>query len=347
MNRRTSSQTAETLNLFSTEIGNDVQQTLEAYLAHTASTKRISDNSIETYKSLWRSVVAFCASLDLGFQQLGLDELRLLIYRRHGESANKKQLTARYAWRLLRLIDDVMLFDARERGVEPNRAARELIRLDYEFANARNKDALPDTLSRAEFDRFLEYAIRLWPKQSAEATGAGDWLDARAVALFSVVLGAGLTPRESADLLFENVRCDDHGGPERLRIQAQGRKPAREVPIEGWASRILKGWLQVRERGFEGKSPLVFPPARGIKALDNSSLNLAYRKLMGKCGISEISRGFGNPDLSTLATRGPFTFRHTFAVKARAEKRYEDDVLMDILGISDEKAFSRYKRIRF
>lgn len=344
---RPSSQPAETLNLFSNNVGNEVQATLERFLAHTASTKRLSDNSNETYRALWRPVVAFCGALELGLQQLGIDELRLLIDKRRGESASKRQLTPRYAWRLLRLIDDVIVFDARERGVEPNRAARELIRLDYRFANARNNDALPDTLSRAEFDRFLEHAIRLWPKQPAVATGSGDWLEARTIALFSVVLGAGLTPREAADLQLENVRCNDHGDPERLRIQAQGRKPAREVPIEGWSARTLMGWLQVRERGIEGKSALVFPPARGTEALDNTSLNLAYHKLMRQCDISELSRGLHNPNASTLATRGPFTLRHTFAVKARAEKRYGDDELMEILGISDAKAFARYKRIRY
>lgn len=348
MNRRTSSQVAETLSLFHSDHGSAAQAALARFLAYSGATERLSDKSVDAYTHLWRPVAAFCGSTGLGLDQLGMDELRLLIESRHREAANGTKLTPRYVWRMLRLIDDVSLFDARERGAEPNRSAQQLIELEYAYANARNQDALPDTLSRDEFDRFLKYAIALWPKPAADASGVADWREARIVALLSVVLGAGPTPREAADLLVENVRLDNHGNPDRLRIQAQGRKPARDVPIEGWASRILKGWLHVRGSYFAGvQLSEVFPATRRGRTLDNSTLNLAYKELAQRCGISDLSRGLNNPNASTLATRGPFTFRHTFVVKARAERRHSDDRLMEILGIGDEKSFARYRRISY
>lgn len=348
MNRRTSIQAAETLSLQS-DHGIAVRAALERFLDQAeGSAGRLSDRSLTAYRQLWRPVIAFCSALRLDLAELGIDELRLLIDGRRREAANKVALTPRYIWRMLRLIDDVALFEAREQGVTPNRSAQQLIDLEYAYANARNQDALPDILSRDEFDRFLKYAIALWPNRATDDAGAEDWREARIAALLSVVLGAGPTPREAADLLLENVRLDDQGTPDRLRIQAAGRKPARDVPIEGWASRILRGWLQVRDFHLRGAQlPQVFPSTRKGGTLDNSTLNLAYRDVARRCGISDISSGLNNPNASTLTTRGPFTFRHTFAIKARAERRYTDDRLMEILGISDEKAFARYRRIVF
>jgi hypothetical protein len=75
-----------------------------------------------------------------------------------------EEFSARYAWRLLTLVDEVQLHRARATGLPRNSAALDLLMAtpEWRFANASDKTPLPDPSARArgEGPRFLVVGSR-------------------------------------------------------------------------------------------------------------------------------------------------------------------------------------------
>lgn len=351
MNRRIRQQNdAATASIFGADLDGTLVDLLEDYLASRDSDVSLSDESKESYRQMWRAVRAFCVRYDFHVCDLSVDQLRLLIDLRGKEAVSKASLTDRYAWRLLRLIEEVAGFEAGRTGVPRATAASELIGQDYRFVNARNRDALPDTITRQEYGRLMGYLMELWPRRALSAVSAADRKDARNRAVLAVMLGAGLTPREVTELKVDNIFLDEKGLPATLRVQALGRSPARDVPIAGWSAQVLSAWLSIRARAFANAAgPLdrAFPSNSRDRGMDNSTINQGFHRALEACRISSSPRGASGKDSGNGATRGPFTLRHTFVVKARSDKTHTDEELMRILGYADGKSFQRYRRVVF
>jgi integrase len=351
MNRRIRKQTDEsTAPIFGSDLDGTLVALLEDYLGSRDLDASLSEESKESYRQMWRAVRAFCVRYDFHVCELSVDQLQLLIDLRGKEAVSKASLTVRYAWRLLRLIEEVAGFEAARTGAPRATAASELIDKDYRFVNARNKDALPDTITRQEYARLMGYLMELWPRRALSEVSAADRKDARNRAVLAVMLGAGLTPREVTELKVDNIFLDEKGLPATLRVQALGRSPARDVPIAGWSAQVLSAWLAIRARAFaDAAEPLrrAFPSNSKDRGMDNSTINQGFHGALEACRISSSPRGAAGKDSGNVATRGPFTLRHTFAVKARSDNTYTDEALMTILGYADAKSFQRYKRVIF
>ena len=351
MNRRIRTHNdAATAPIFGADLDGTLVALLEDYLASREPDTLLSDESKESYRQMWRAVRAFCVRYDFHVCDLSVDQLRLLLDLRGKEAVSKASLTDRYAWRLLRLIEEVAGFETVRTGAPRATAASELIGQDYRFVNARNRDALPDTITRQEYGRLMGYLMELWPRRALSDVSAADRKDARNRAVLAVMLGAGLTPREVTELKVENIFLDEKGLPATLRVQALGRSPARDVPIAGWSAQVLSAWLAIRARAFAdapGSLERAFPSNSRDRGMDNSTINQGFHGALEACRIASSPRGAAGKDSGNVATRGPFTLRHTFVVKARSDKTHTDEELMRILGYADGKSFQRYRRVIF
>lgn len=61
-------------------------------------------SSVAVYRSMWTALATWCVSRDLHLDALGADHLEAYLLSRGGA----EELSARYAWRLLTLVDEVM-----------------------------------------------------------------------------------------------------------------------------------------------------------------------------------------------------------------------------------------------
>jgi hypothetical protein len=94
--------------------------------------RALSEESAMVYQEMWHAFAAYCATRNLDLMGLDEDDLQtFLVIRGTGPTPTRPRLatkggdlSARYAWRMLTLIDRVMRFYAHREGVVPNTAAR-------------------------------------------------------------------------------------------------------------------------------------------------------------------------------------------------------------------------------
>ena len=98
------------------------------------------ETSVATYSELWSLLIRWCLSQDPVVRMDEIDEaaLEACIASRHGAQSAGDDLSPRYVWRLLHLVDRVLAHHAREHNAPPNRAAALLLasRPDWRYANA-------------------------------------------------------------------------------------------------------------------------------------------------------------------------------------------------------------------
>ncbi len=242
-------------------------------------------------------------------------------------------LSNRYAWRLLRLVDRVMQHRARALGTEPNHAAAEALarRPELRFANAHDKDPLPAFLPAAEAKVLVTYLSAVRPGRSATPQ---PWQEIRNRAAVGLMLGAGITPGEVRALELEDVTC--HGGrgknvPWKLQVKGNGNGPARETPIAPWAGQLLRCWLDIRsEQQIPGS--MLFPSTRSTgKPWGKVAQYNAAKEVLAATGIEDVEGG-------------SFRLRHTFALRQLRKGKKAEEVAK-WLGVTDPAVMARYRRV--
>ena len=244
-------------------------------------------------------------------------------------------LTNRYVWRVLHVIDRVFAHRADALGVPSNPAARELLasRPEWQHANARHRDTLPDHLPPAEASVLVNYISR-WRNDRGGATRGGKrWQDLRNLAAIALHLGGGLTPAEAralkvGDVVIEGGR--QQGIPWKLRVPALGDALARETPLSPWAGRVLAAWLDARSRLGDACGVMLFPATRTGRPWSKLGHYKAITETLEQSGISK-----------EYVPGGAFRLRHTFAIR-QLRRNEPPERVAKWLGVQDPDVVARY-----
>ena len=287
------------------------------------------ESSAEVYEHMWAALADWAVGHGIAIDALSAEDLERYLASRGGSD----ELSARYAWRLLRLVDRVMAHRSRHEGAAPNLAAESLLarRPDLRYANATLRDPLPEYLPASEAKRLVTYLSAVRPGRVA----AGQpWQEVRNRAAVGVMLGAGLTPGEVRALGVADVVVDagrSRGVPWKLRVAGDGNRPARETPLAGWAGQLLRCWLEVRtQQRIPGGT--LFPSTRSSgKPWGKVAQYNATREVLAAAGIDDVAGG-------------SFRLRHTFALRQLRRGRSPDEVAR-WLGVSDQSVLARYQRV--
>lgn len=287
------------------------------------------DSSAEVYDHMWTALAAWAVGEGITLDALRAEDLNRYLASRGGAD----ELSARYAWRLLRLVSRVMAHRVRNEGAAPNLAADALLasRPDLRFANAATRDALPDYLPASEAKRLVTHLCAIRPGR----IGAGQpWQEVRNRAAVGTMLGAGLAPGEVRALELGDVIVEAGrllGVPWKLRVAGDGNRPARETPLAPWAGQLLRHWLEVRaQQGIPGA--VLFPSTRSSgKPWGKVAQYNATREVLAAAGIDDVAGG-------------SFRLRHTFALRQLRRGTSPDDVAR-WLGVTDPAVLARYRRV--
>ena len=321
------------LDLFAAEdVASPVEyrEAFRGWLAESGRAGRVQrESSAEVYEHMWSALTAWAVGNGLRLADIGASDLESYLGSRGGSS----ELSARYAWRLLRLVDRVLSHHARVHDLPPNTAAGALMayRPDIRFANSPDTDPLPDFLPASEAKRMVTYLSAVRP---GRATAGQPWQEVRNRASVGLMLGAGLTPGEVRALELAAVVVDGgatKGVPWKLRVAGNGNAPARETPVAAWAGQLLRYWLEVRaEQGVPG--PMVFPSTKSTgKPWGKVAQYNAAKEVLQVAGIDDVEGG-------------SFRLRHTFALRQLRRGKAPDEVAR-WLGVSDPAVMSRYQRV--
>ena len=300
------------------------------WLAQSGQAGRVQrESSAEMYEHMWHALAAWAVGQGLRLADIHAADLGSYLRSRGGSN----ELSARYAWRLLRLVERVLSYHARLHDLSPNHAATELLasRPDIRFANASDNDPLPDFLPASEAKRLVTYLSAVRPGRAAAAT---PWQEVRNRASIGLNLGAGLTPGEVRALDCPAVIVEGgatKGVPWKLRVAGNGNSPARETPVASWAGQLLRYWLEVRtEQRIPGQ--MVFPSTRSTG------------KPWGKVAQYNVARAVLQAAGIDAFDGGSFRLRHTFALRQLRRGKAPDEVAR-WLGVSDPAVMARYLRV--
>jgi len=308
----------------------------EAWLADARHVGRLrKESSEEVYRAIWGGFVEWCLSQEPVVRLLDISaaDLSLFVSTRRGLSDRDGELTARYTWRMLNLIDRVLRFAARTTDTTENTAAVELMAAlpGVRYANATDT-ALPDYLPADEARTLVIFLSHVRPR-SAGGGPAHTWQELRNRAAVALQLGAGLTPGDVRSLTLPSVVID--GGrlrevPWKLAVPADGNTPERETPVAQWAGQLLRYWLCVRaELAIPGN--WLFPSTKTGKPWGKVAQYNAAQQVLEDAGID-------------VAEGGSFRLRHTFALRQLRRGRSPSDVAR-WMGIAKVEHMERYLRV--
>lgn len=308
----------------------EYREAILGWLAESERAGRVQrESSAEVYEHMWSAFTAWAVGNRLALVDIRAFDLDTYLRSRGGS----EELSARYAWRLLRLVDRVLSHHARVHELRPNLAAVELLaaRPEIRYANAPGTEPLPGFLSASEAKLLVTYLSAVRP---GRATGGQHWQEVRNRGSVGLMLGAGLTPGEVRALMLADVVAD--GGatkalPWKLRVAGNGNSPARETPVAAWAGQLLRYWLGVRtEQGIPGS--MVFPSTKSSgKAWGKVAQYNAAKAVLQASGVDDVEGG-------------SFRLRHTFALRQLRRGKTAEDVAR-WLGVSDPSVMSRYQRV--
>ena len=287
------------------------------------------ESSKDVYQHMWSVLTAWAVGNGIQLSSLCAADLAAYLESRGGAD----DLSARYAWRLLRVVDRVLVHHAQSLGLPANSAAADLLanRPDLRFANAAEKDPLLDYLAASEAKRLVTFLSAVRPGRAAAGRA---WQEVRNRASVGLMLGSGITPGEVRALKLADVVVE--GGrsvrvPWKLRVAGNGNSPARETPVAPWAGQLLRYWLDVRaEQGIPGS--MVFPSTKGTgKPWGKVAQYNAAKEVLQAAGIDDVEGG-------------SFRLRHTFALRQLRRGKAPDEVAQ-WLGVSNPVVMARYRRV--
>ncbi|WP_158597976.1 tyrosine-type recombinase/integrase [Noviherbaspirillum saxi] len=300
----------------------------------------LKEESAIVYQEMWHAFAAYCAQRKLDVTTIEAADIQTFLMLRESGRASAKprvcikgsDLSPRYAWRLLTLIDRITRFHAEREGVAPNRAATELLqRSEYRYANASHRDPLPEFCTDAQAKRLIAYLTEIRHAESPQ--GPMSWKEVRDRTAVGLMLGAGLTPGDVRAMTLEGIAIEGGrraGLPWKLALPGNGNAPARETPVAEWAGRRLAVWLSVREN-HHIKGELVFPSTLGGKTWSHTGCYESCKTVLEGAGLGNDSGGV-------------FKLRHTFALRQLAKGRTEAEVAR-WLGLLDLSSMARYRRV--
>lgn len=303
--------------------------------AGASSNRGLSETTEAVQRAMWTAFSSWCIHMRIDPVAVSVDELEAYLRSREG-SASPSELTPRYSWRLVTLVDRVVNFIAVKQGRAPNRAAAQLLDADFglKHANAESKDPLPEVLTDAQ-DRMLVAFLAASVPQDA-AGGAVDlacrWQDLRNRTGVALQRGAGLTPLEVRMLTVSSVfmDADVSKGTWKVRAPGTGSVQAHDAPVARWARPLLAYWLELRkELGIPGD--WLMPSTKSGKQ---------WGKTTQFDSVAEVFQAAGLLGL----TGGSYRLRNTFAVRQLERPQCTEAKVADWMGV-DTREISRYRSV--
>ena len=330
-------------------------------------------SSVAVYQSMWDAFARWCVARGLAPQALRAEHIEAFVLSR----AEPQALSDRHAWRLLSLLDSVLRRQpsgqAWAGGAEPpapggsdsglpappvtdqadidrgagqgrfrrpgNRAAAELLlaRPHWRYANASDRDALPEFLTGSQAAALVRWLLDEHSGYHAPGAAAGSWQSLRNRASVALQLGAGLTPGDIRAALVSGILAGGKPGsaaalPWRIRLPRHGAVAERDAPIAPWAARLLQQWLEVRTA--TGLAPdVLFPGTRKAKVWAKVAQYQTVNGLLLAAGVNQIGGG-------------SFVLRHTFALR-QLRRGHNPEAIARWLGVSDPGVMARYQRVLY
>lgn len=291
-------------------------------------------SSVAVYRSMWDAFSTWCMA-----EQVALDGLTPgLIERFMAARMALGELSDRHAWRWLSLIDSVVHARTRSLDSGANRAAAELLadRPEWQFANAADRDPMPEHLSAAEARMLVVWLLTGSAGYSAAGAAAGSWQALRNRCAAALQLGAGLTPGDLRAVVTAGVVMGPGRSasdvPLKVRVPAHGAVAAREVPIAPWAAKLVSQWLARR-------STEALP---GVVLFPGTRKGLTWSKVPQYEAVNSVltAAGVAGPG------RSGFVLRHTFALRQLRRGHAPEDVAR-WLGVTDPGVMARYQRVEY
>ena len=281
------------------------------------------------YREMWGAFAGYCAQRFIELPSLSAEDIEAYLDSRGGS----RDLSTRYAWRLVALIDHVAQHAASTLGMTPNAAARELLETErYRHANTPEFEPGLEYLTARESKSLIAFLTDN-AKAAERAAQKKPWTQVRDRTAVALQLGAGLTPGECRMLVLDNVVVaggDVKDLPWKLHVPANGNYPARETPLAVWAARQLLYWLDIRtQQGITGD--MLFPASAAGKPWGRSAVYESGRLVLASAGIAS-------------PTGGTYRLRHTFALRQLARGKTDAEVA-GWLGLQDLSAIDRYRRV--
>jgi site-specific recombinase XerD len=324
----------------------------EKWIASLHASGDIRQESSEAvYRDMWGAFVAWCigqnppATLD----HLTASQIEQFLAARAQQNTDQLGLSPRHAFRLVRLIDRVLQFDALVKDKSVNPAASEcLVSMpEVRLANLESADPVPEWLSEPDVTKLIAYLTSVGNCPIRQSAGDA-WISFRNCASVALQLGAGLTPADVRALtlqapvtstlrvvprvgvLVDHKETSDRAGrPSKISVPKCGVSPARVAPMAPWASELLQKWLEVRMTN-QVQGTYLFPSTKSGKPWGKVAQYNAANAVLNEAGIS----GGGG---------GSFRLRHTFAI--RQIQRGTDVVkVAQWLGI-EQSAMTKYLRV--
>lgn len=337
-----------TLQVFQINQGSIAQRFLACFLSWRDSrvsqypgeraNRELSAESAKVYQEMWIAFAEYCERHALALETLTQNDIIAFFELRARGEGNARMLpkgstlSPRYAWRMLTLIDRITRHVAERDRQQPNMAARDLLeRPEYRYANAREKDPLPEYYLEPQVQQIIAYLTGL--SKSKEDASVLHWKEVRDRTAVALMLGAGLTPGDVRAATIGGVHItggNTLGVPWKLSLPGNGNSPAHETPITEWAGIMLAHWLEVR---FASWIPgeILFPSTLSGKGLSHAACYKVCKAVLIGAGMDGDSGGV-------------FKLRHTFALRQLADGRSESEVAR-WLGLVDLNGMMRYRKL--
>lgn len=303
--------------------------------------RKLGAATADIYREMWQAFTVFCVGRGLAFGRATIADLESFLATRasvrnasnpaSSVATGSTSLSPRYARRFLTLIDKVFRHQAGLDSVAPNTSAYELLqRPDFRYAEASDKDPLPDYLDEHDAKALIAFVTKA---SDAGQDSVVPWKTVRDRTAVAVMLGAGLAPGDVRCLKLDGVIIAGgrtEGLPWKLSVPGNGNAPARETPIAKWAAYQLASWLNLRNRQ-QILGDFVFPSTLGGKQWSHTRCYESCTAVLAEAGLAESAGGL-------------FKLRHSFALRQLVKGSSEAEVAR-WLGLLDVNGMTRYRRI--
>lgn len=292
----------------------------------------LSPSSAKNYRDMWATFVVFCTARGLTLQTVQEDDLELFSQTRGTKVKRVKgtELSDAYMSRFLRMLKKITLHAAAKEGVPANQAADAMLNRDrYKHARAKHREPLPEYFDAVDARRLIDY-VTLAPI-AAPQDGETNWKAVRDRTAVALMLGGGCTPIDVRNLLLAGVRVDRHEETPKLSLPGNGNCDPRETPLEAWAAKQLRIWMDVR-KDMKIAGDLVFPSDETGHQWSETQCHEQCKLVLEKAGLEATLDG------------GIYKLRHTFVLRHLANEVDLKEVAA-WLGIKDANRMEKYRNI--
>lgn len=294
-----------------------------------AQRKKPSLETLRGDRIKWKAVCDYFLSQRIDIRTASAHELRMFL-------ATKADNGVRNRASYLRLIEQVLVqsrraLPAHDAVITAQEAARAVLDSDdYRYADARQNNRLPRTLTEPELQR-LEQWLRFNPS-------VGDWKVARNWAYMACVFGSGAPIQVIRLLRVDEVVVDSTSGRlSHLDVRGTHRHPPHHHQLNEIGKQGLAWWMKYRkalpiERGLDPlrneTAEFVFPATREGAPLERDAAALACSKSFEQLGID---------------TRGaPTQILRTEFAKRQLAHGVELPKIADYMGVFDLRSLQPY-----